>query len=111
MCIFLTVWQFAAGDIYMFTNEEVIKDLIQRIAVLETHVTILMGERPVIRDELLQIGKKEVEFENRIKVNNENIDELDEKVEKTDEKFMRILKIVGTAILTVAGTAAQIFLH
>ena len=69
------------------------------------------GERPVIKNELVQMEKKEVEFDNRVRVNSENIEEVEEKIKSVDEKYMKIIKIVSTTILTILGTLAQIFLH
>ena len=83
-------------------EKETVKDLMQRIAVLETHMTILMAERPVLQKELVQIEKDEMNLLNRIEQNEKLIKATDDKIEKYLEAAIGI-------VTTIIGIVAEIY--
>jgi hypothetical protein len=83
-------------------EKETIKDLMQRIAVLETHMTILMAERPVLQKELVQIEKDEMNLLNRIEQN-------EKLIKATDDKIEKYLKAAIGIVTTIIGIVAEIY--
>lgn len=83
-------------------EKETVKDLMQRIAVLETHMTILMAERPVLQKELVQIEKDEMNLLNRIEQN-------EKLIKATDDKIEKYLKTAIGIVTTIIGIVAEIY--
>lgn len=83
-------------------EKETVKDLMQRIAVLETHMTILMAERPVLQKELVQIEKDEMNLLNRIEQN-------EKLIKATDDKIEKYLKAAIGIVTTIIGIVAEIY--
>lgn len=83
-------------------EKETVKDLMQRIAVLETHMTILMAERPVFQKELVQIEKDEMNLLNRIEQN-------EKLIKATDDKIEKYLKAAIGIVTTIIGIVAEIY--
>lgn len=83
-------------------EKETVKDLMQRIAVLETHMTILMTERPVLQKELVQIEKDEMNLLNRIEQN-------EKLIKATDDKIEKYLKAAIGIVTTIIGIVAEIY--
>lgn len=83
-------------------EKETVKDLMQRIAVLETHMTILMAERPVLQKELVQIEKDEMNLLNRI-------EQTEKLIKATDDKIEKYLKAAIGIVTTIIGIVAEIY--
>lgn len=83
-------------------EKETVKDLMQRIAVLETHMTIIMAERPVLQKELVQIEKDEMNLLNRIEQN-------EKLIKATDDKIEKYLKAAIGIVTTIIGIVAEIY--